>query len=113
VGASVRDLIQFVVLGEPRTLSFELIIAAALLGGTCGLYFTGLALTRRKGEVVDRHHRRHPGTTDSLGDIAVVPDRTLVEAALHRSTRARSTLNRCVNSTLNRCVYPRPAREGV
>jgi hypothetical protein len=44
VGASVRDLIQFVVLGEPRTLSFELIIAAALLGGTCGLYFTGLAL---------------------------------------------------------------------
>lgn len=45
VGAPVRDLLQLVVLGEPRTLSSELLVAAALLGGTCGLYFTGLALT--------------------------------------------------------------------
>jgi hypothetical protein len=45
VGAPARDLIGFVLMGEPRTLSVELVVAAALLGGTCGLYFTGLALT--------------------------------------------------------------------
>jgi hypothetical protein len=44
-GAPVRALVEFVLLGEPRTLSLELLIAAALLGGMCGLYFTGLALT--------------------------------------------------------------------
>lgn len=44
-GALVRDVVEFVLLGEPRTLSLELLIAAALLGGVCGLYFTGLALT--------------------------------------------------------------------
>jgi hypothetical protein len=45
VGAPVRDLVEFVLMGEPRMLSLELLIATALLGGMCGLYFTGLALT--------------------------------------------------------------------
>lgn len=44
-GAPVRDLVGFVLLDEPRTLSLELLIVSALLGGMCGLYFTGLALT--------------------------------------------------------------------
>ena len=44
-GAPVRDLVAFVLLDEPRTLSLELLIVAALLSGMCGLYFTGLALT--------------------------------------------------------------------
>ena len=44
-GAPVRDLVGFVLLAEPRTLSLELLMAAVLLGGMCGLYFTGLALT--------------------------------------------------------------------
>jgi hypothetical protein len=44
-GAPVRDVAVFVVLRERRTVSAELLIAVALLGGTCGLYFTGLALT--------------------------------------------------------------------
>jgi hypothetical protein len=44
-GAPVRDLVGFVLLDEPRMLSLELLIVAALLGGMCGLYFTGLALT--------------------------------------------------------------------
>ena len=45
VGAPVNELISFTFIGEPRTLSSELLIASALLGGVCGLYFTGLALT--------------------------------------------------------------------
>ncbi len=45
VGAPVNELIGFTFIGEPRTLSSELLIASALLGGVCGLYFTGLALT--------------------------------------------------------------------
>lgn len=44
-GAPVRDLVGFVFLGEPRTLSLELLISVALPSGICGLYFTGLALT--------------------------------------------------------------------
>lgn len=44
-GAAVRELVGFVVLDEPRTLSVELAIAAGLLGGMCGLYFMGFALT--------------------------------------------------------------------
>ena len=38
-------MVRFVLLDEPRTLSLELLIVAALLGGMCGLYFMGLALT--------------------------------------------------------------------
>jgi hypothetical protein len=45
VGAPVTELIGFDFIGEPRTLSAQLLIASALLGGVCGLYFTGLALT--------------------------------------------------------------------
>ncbi len=45
VGAPVNELIGFDFIGEPRTLSTQLLIASALLGGVCGLYFTGLALT--------------------------------------------------------------------
>jgi len=44
-GAAVRELVSFVALDEPRTLSVELVIAAGLLGGMCGLYFMGFALT--------------------------------------------------------------------
>ena len=44
-GAAVRDLLGFVLLGESRTLSVELVVASGLLGGMCGLYFMGLALT--------------------------------------------------------------------
>ena len=45
VGEPVRTVIGFELLGEPRLLSVELLIAAGLLGGMCALYFTGLALT--------------------------------------------------------------------
>jgi hypothetical protein len=45
VGESVHTIIGFELLGEPRLLSGELLIAAGLLGGMCALYFTGLALT--------------------------------------------------------------------
>jgi hypothetical protein len=42
---TVRPVLSFELLGEPRLVSVELLIAAGLLGGMCGLYFTGLALT--------------------------------------------------------------------
>ena len=42
---TVRPVLLFELLGEPRLVSVELLIAAGLLGGMCGLYFTGLALT--------------------------------------------------------------------
>ena len=45
VGEPVRTVIGFELLGEPRLLSVELLIAAGLLGGISALYFTGLALT--------------------------------------------------------------------
>lgn len=45
VGEPVRTVIGFDLLGEPRLLSVELLIAAGLLGGMSALYFTGLALT--------------------------------------------------------------------
>jgi hypothetical protein len=45
VGEPVRTMIGFELLGEPRLLSAELLVAAGLLGGMCALYFTGLALT--------------------------------------------------------------------
>lgn len=44
-GGPLRDLGAFVFLDSGRALSLELLIAATLLGGMCGLYFTGLALT--------------------------------------------------------------------
>ena len=45
VGEPVRTVVGFELLGEPRLLSVELLIAAGLLGGMSALYFTGLALT--------------------------------------------------------------------
>lgn len=45
VGEAVRPMLGFELLGEPRLVSVELLIVAGLLGGMCGLYFTGLALT--------------------------------------------------------------------
>lgn len=45
VGQPVRELLGFDLLGEPRLVSVELLIAAGLLGGVSALYFTGLALT--------------------------------------------------------------------
>jgi hypothetical protein len=45
VGGPVNELFRFEFIGEPRTLSTELLVASVLIGGVCGLYFTGLALT--------------------------------------------------------------------
>jgi hypothetical protein len=45
IGAPVTALVEFSLLGEPRTLSAELLGVSALLSGIVGLYFTGLSLT--------------------------------------------------------------------
>jgi hypothetical protein len=45
VGGATRDVATFVVLDELRTLSEELVIVSAVLGGIVGLYFSGLGIT--------------------------------------------------------------------
>jgi hypothetical protein len=45
VGESVRTVLEFELLGEPRTISAELLYVSALLSGIVGLYFTGLAVS--------------------------------------------------------------------
>ena len=45
IGAPARDLVSVVVLDELRTISEELLIVCAVLGGIVGLYFSGLAVT--------------------------------------------------------------------
>ena len=48
VGGPTRDLIAVVLLDELRTLSEELLIVSAVLGGIVGLYFSGLSITDPK-----------------------------------------------------------------
>jgi hypothetical protein len=45
IGAPARDLVSVIVLDELRTISEELLIVCAVLGGIVGLYFSGLAVT--------------------------------------------------------------------
>lgn len=45
VGESVRTVVAFELLGEPRIISAELLYVSALLSGIVGLYFTGLAVS--------------------------------------------------------------------
>ena len=45
IGAPVRVVAEFHVLGESRTLSAELLTVSGLLSGIVGLYFTGLEVT--------------------------------------------------------------------
>ena len=45
VGEPVRTILAFDLLGEPRTISAELLYVSALLSGIVGLYFTGLAVS--------------------------------------------------------------------
>ena len=45
IGAPPRELVAFVLLDEQRTLSEELVIVSAVLGGIVGLYFSGLGIT--------------------------------------------------------------------
>ena len=43
-GGASRPLLEFGLLGETRTLSFELVAVTVILGSVVGLYFTGLAV---------------------------------------------------------------------
>ncbi len=45
IGEPARVLMQFELLGEARSVSAELLIVGAILGGIVGLYFGGLAIT--------------------------------------------------------------------
>jgi hypothetical protein len=45
IGEPTRDVLSFVFLDESRTLSEELVIVSAVLGGIVGLYFSGLSIT--------------------------------------------------------------------
>jgi hypothetical protein len=56
MGGPVRVLAEFHLLDELRTLSEELVIVCAVLGGIVGLYFSGLGMTdsRYRSEGFDR-----------------------------------------------------------
>ncbi len=45
IGGPVRTMIEFDLLGELRTISAEMLIVSAVLGGIVGLYFSGLSIS--------------------------------------------------------------------
>ena len=45
IGALPRVVVEFPLAGEPRTISTELLVVSAVLGGIVGLYFSGLAIS--------------------------------------------------------------------
>jgi hypothetical protein len=56
IGAPTRDLVTFVLLDESRSLSEEMVVVSAILGGIVGLYFSGIGITdaRYRAEGFDR-----------------------------------------------------------
>ena len=45
IGTSPRVIAEFSLANEPRTISAELLVVSAVLGGIVGLYFSGLAIS--------------------------------------------------------------------
>ena len=45
IGTSPRVIAEFTLANEPRTISAELLVVSAVLGGIVGLYFSGLAIS--------------------------------------------------------------------
>lgn len=45
IGTSPRVVVEFSLANEPRTISAELLVVSAVLGGIVGLYFSGLAIS--------------------------------------------------------------------
>ena len=45
IGSPPRVLLEFSMASEPRTISVELLVVSAVLGGIVGLYFSGLAIS--------------------------------------------------------------------
>ena len=45
IGTSPRVLVEFSLANEPRTISAEMLVVSAVLGGIVGLYFSGLAIS--------------------------------------------------------------------
>jgi len=45
IEAAPRVVMEFTLAGEPRTVSAELLVVSAVLGGIVGLYFSGLAIS--------------------------------------------------------------------
>jgi hypothetical protein len=45
IGGPTRDIVTFVMLDELRTLSEEVVVVSAILGGIVGLYFSGLSIS--------------------------------------------------------------------
>ncbi len=45
IGSPPRVLLEFSMASEPRTISAELLVVSAVLGGIVGLYFSGLAIS--------------------------------------------------------------------
>ena len=75
IGGSTRDVIAFVLLDEQRTLSEELLIVSAVLGGIVGLYFSGLSIT-------DPKYRSQQFDPEVVGVRQILAARALYLAAL-------------------------------
>jgi hypothetical protein len=75
IGGSTRDVIPFVLLDEQRTLSEELLIVSAVLGGIVGLYFSGLSIT-------DPKYRSEQFDPEVVGVRQILAARALYLAAL-------------------------------
>ena len=80
VGQPTRDIVAFVLLEELRTLSEEMVIVSAILGGIVGLYFCGLGIT-------DATYRSEGFDREVEGVRRILAARALYVEALHARAR--------------------------
>jgi len=83
IGGPPRDVAAFVLLDELRTLSEEMVIVSAVLGGIVGLYFSGLAIT-------DASYRSEGWDREVAGVREILAVRTLYLDALRLRRKAAS-----------------------
>ena len=84
IGGPTRDIVAFAFLDEPRTLSEELAVVSAVLGGIVGLYFSGLAIT-------DPTYRSEGFDREVTGVRKILAGRALYLAALQQDRPLNSS----------------------
>jgi hypothetical protein len=84
IGAAPRVVLEFTLAGEPRTLSAELLLVSAVLGGIVGLYFSGLAIS-------DPSYRSQQFDRDVDGVRELLAARTVYSDALAQQSEVGPT----------------------
>ena len=87
IGTATRDIVAFVLLDEPRTLSEELVMVCAVLGGIVGLYFSGLGIT-------DARYRSEGFDREVVGVRRILAARALYIDALHGEPASSRSMTR-------------------